>query len=428
MATIKFLAKSDIIGKQVSLYIRMKDGNVDLSIVSPIKVYPEYWDNLTERFKKRITFNDNFSESEKLNLELEISKLKNYILKSNAELNKSALKPNKIWLESTIAKFYDKGSVKVLSLNEYIDSFINSIESGDRLFSHNGKTKKYEKGTIKNFKGFRVQFLEFQKKYKKNISFNNISIDFYNDFVKFFMQKDYSLNTIGRHIKNLKTIMHHAKQEGLHFNNEIDNKNFKILKTRVDNIYLTETELLQISNLELQDKPSLDIVRDVFLVGCYTAQRFSDYSKIKKTHIKVLENGKKVLDFIQQKTGERVIIPIKPELERILCKYDFELPKTYEQKLNQRIKVIGEMAGICQPIFIEENKGGHIIKSEINKNELIKTHTARRTGCTLMYLAAIPSIDIMKISGHKTESEFLNYIKIGKEETALNLANHPYFK
>jgi len=122
MATIKFLAKSDIIGKQVSLYIRMKDGNVDLSIVSPIKVYPEYWDNLTERFKKRITFNDNFSESEKLNLELEISKLKNYILKSNAELNKSALKPNKIWLESTIAKFYDKGSVKVLSLNEYIDS------------------------------------------------------------------------------------------------------------------------------------------------------------------------------------------------------------------------------------------------------------------------------------------------------------------
>jgi hypothetical protein len=44
-----------------------------------------------------------------------------------------------------------------------------------------------------------------------------------------------------------------------------------------------------------------------------------------------------------------------------------------------------------------------------------------------MYLASVPSLDIMKISGHKTEREFLNYIKVGKEETAQNLAKHPYF-
>jgi len=58
----------------------------------------------------------------------------------------------------------------------------------------------------------------------------------------------------------------------------------------------------------------------------------------------------------------------------------------------------------------------------VPKNELIKTHLARRTGCTLMHLAGIPAIDIMKISGHKTEREFLNYIKVSKEETAQNLA------
>jgi hypothetical protein len=61
------------------------------------------------------------------------------------------------------------------------------------------------------------------------------------------------------------------------------------------------------------------------------------------------------------------------------------------------------------------------------KKDLIKTHTARRTGCSLMYLAGIPVIDIMKVSGHKTEKEFLKYIKVGKEETAINLASHPYF-
>ncbi len=64
-------------------------------------------------------------------------------------------------------------------------------------------------------------------------------------------------------------------------------------------------------------------------------------------------------------------------------------------------------------------------KKKVVKADLIKTHTARRSGCTNMYLAGIPVIDIMKISGHKTEREFLKYIRIGKEETAMNLANHP---
>jgi hypothetical protein len=44
-----------------------------------------------------------------------------------------------------------------------------------------------------------------------------------------------------------------------------------------------------------------------------------------------------------------------------------------------------------------------------------------------MYLAGIPVIDIMKISGHKTEREFLKYIKVTKEQTEINLASHPYF-
>ena len=68
-------------------------------------------------------------------------------------------------------------------------------------------------------------------------------------------------------------------------------------------------------------------------------------------------------------------------------------------------------------VIIEEVKGGLKVSKKVPKNELIKTHTARRTGCTNMYLAGIPSIDIMKISGHKTEKEFLGYIKVTKEQT-----------
>lgn len=311
-----------------------------------------------------------------------------------------------------------------VSLNDYIKLFIEEIESGIRLSS---KKQRYKKGTIKNFRGFKEQFDTFQEQKRKHLNFDDITLDFYDEFVDFFTQKSYSPNTIGRHIKNLKTIMHYARDEGLHKNTEIDRKKFKILKIPVDNIYLTEEELVKMHKLDLPDDSVLKLARDVFLIGCYTAQRFSDYSRIKKENIHTLENGRKVIRLVQQKTGEPVVIPVKSELEEILRNYDWKVPKIWEQKLNLHIKTVAEMAEITEPVMVESVKGGLTIKARIPKNKLIKTHTARRSGCTNMYLSKIPSIDIMKISGHKTEREFLNYIKVTKEETARNLINHPYF-
>jgi integrase len=154
--------------------------------------------------------------------------------------------------------------------------------------------------------------------------------------------------------------------------------------------------------------------------------RFSDYSRIKKEHIQE-NNGRKYIDMITKKTGERVIIPIRWELDEILKKYKYDIPKTYEQKVNKYIKEIGEIAEINDNIELESTKGGLKVNQVIPKYKLIKTHTARRSGATNMYLAGIPTIDIMKITGHKKESSFLRYICIDKEQTATNLANHKYF-
>jgi hypothetical protein len=103
------------------------------------------------------------------------------------------------------------------------------------------------------------------------------------------------------------------------------------------------------------------------------------------------------------------------------------LPTTFEQKVNENIKKIGLKAKITEMIQVEKNKGGLKVKKSVKKCNLIMTHTARRTGCSLMYLAGIPILDIMKISGHRTPREFLKYIRIGKEETAVSLSSHPYF-
>jgi integrase len=319
-----------------------------------------------------------------------------------------------------------KKKPKQIKLNTYVDNYIKEIETGKRLTEKD--KKRYAYSTVKNFKGFQVQFNEYQKQKHRVLNYQHITIDFYNDFIQFFTEKKYSINTIGRHIKNLKTIMRASRDEGLHENNEIDRKQFKNLNVEVDSIYLTETEVKAIYDLNLSENKVLDVTRDVFLVGCYTAQRFSDYSRINETCLRKLDTGTKVIELKQQKTGEKVVIPIKTELLKILKKYKYNLPKTHEQKVNLHIKTVGELAGIKEKIEIEEIKGGLILKTNKFKYNLIKTHTARRTGATLMYLAGIPSIDIMKITGHKTEREFLKYIKVTKEQTAQNLALHPYFQ
>ena len=384
-------------------------------------ILPEYWNKDVQEARQVKDF-----DFDTFNTRLE--NLSNCAKTEIRNLLNEDISPTPDILRQRIDQSLDKVSLPdKKTLNEYVSSFITDMESGARLSDHNNHKGKYSPGTIKNYKGFQSQFDEFQLQKNSTLDFQDITIDFYNDFVGFFYQKNYSPNTVGRHIKILKTLMRHAREENLHDNTEIDRKAFKAMKVEVSNIYLSDDELNRLFKLDLNEQPELDLVRDVFLVGCYTAQRYSDYSRIRKENIRTLSNGKKVIELIQQKTSETVIIPIKPELEILLKKYNYTLPRTHEQKVNSRIKKVARKAKIIQVIPTESERGCIIIKKDVPKCDLIKTHTARRSGCTNMYLAGIPSIDIMKISGHKTEREFLNYIKVGKEETAENLTNHSYF-
>jgi integrase len=382
------------------------------------KIKPTYWNG--ERAKQT-------SEFEYQNFNVRLNNLEGFAKSAIQEL----LNQNDTLSPERVKCLIDKKNPKIVevkpkvnNLNGYISQFLIEIETGERLSTFK---RRYSPSTIKNLKGFQVQFDEYQKQKRKRLDFSHINMDFYDSYVDFFIKKNYSENTIGRHIKALKLFMRYAREEGLHTNMEIDRKKFKAISVDVDNIYLNEKELNEMFYLDLKDKPVLEVARDVFLIGCYTAQRFSDFSRIKKENIQILNNGVKVIRLVQEKTNETVIIPIKPELDFLLNKYNGNVPKIWEQKLNLHIKTVGEKAGITSMIPIEKMKGGLTVKSITPKYDLIKTHTARRSGCTNMYLSGIPTIDIMKISGHKTEREFLKYIKVGKEETAKNLINHPYF-
>lgn len=404
------------------------------------RIYPELWDDERQRPIKVKRKNSSLirryeklspgikSDLQNIGARIEnlIGDIKQYFALTEKEDKKYDLSELKQFLDTR----YEVAPKKVQSarkgdfeLNEFIDQFISDIESGDRMTVDK---KRYATGTIKNYYGFRTQFGLYQHSIKKKLRYRDITIDFYHDFVRYFTRKNYSQNTIGRHIKSLKVIMRESLDAGYHENRQFESKRFRTIQVPALSIYLTNDEVKRLYQLDLSESPTLELARDVFLVGCYTALRFSDYSRIKPEHIKDSQNGK-FIDIITKKTSERVIIPIRPELETILNKYSNRLPKTYEQKINSRIKNVSELAGIDEAIETERIKGGLTVKKTVLKYELIKTHTARRTGATLMYLSDIPLTDIMKITGHKTIKNLEKYIKVTKEETAQRLSINPFF-
>jgi integrase len=393
-------------------------------------ILPVLWDNDTQRpTTNRYQIKKHKADKVDLenikirldNIELEVKRIFQYLERQKINPYPELIRKE---LDEVFQEELSKSNTNN-NLTGYIQSFINEMEEGTRLIPSTGK--RYSNGTIKNYKGFLSQLHDFEKKKRRKLKFENITTDFYDTFIQFFNSKNYSPNTIGRHIKNLKTIMRITRDEGLHENNEFERKQFKTLRVDSPSIYLKEKELAKMEALDLSDNANLQIARDVFLVGCYTAQRFSDFSRIGKQHFHKTSKGNDIVKLIQKKTGIEIQIPVSPKLRFILEKYDYQLPKIYEQKLNQRIKEVGKLADIDTMELVEEIKGGLTIKKQIPKFELIKTHTARRTGATNMYLAGISAIDIMKITGHKTEKNLLKYIKVTKEQTADILANHAYF-
>ena len=85
------------------------------------------------------------------------------------------------------------------------------------------------------------------------------------------------------------------------------------------------------------------------------------------------------------------------------------------------------MAGIDEEVLVNKNVGGRNTEVVLPKYQLVSSHTARRSFATNAYKAGVPTIAIMKITGHKLESTFLKYIRVSAEENAELLSNHPFF-
>lgn len=303
------------------------------------------------------------------------------------------------------------------------------------------KGNNYTKQTLHTYTGFANILETFVK--QRPFDWEEIDERLIDEFVLYMEKYGYMKKTINKNLAVFSAMLNTAFKEGYRFKTSVLDHFPKLHVTREDKvveIYLTEEELQALYEMPLTGKE--DKARDVFLVGCYTSQRYSDYSHITKRNVS-FHDGVGIITLTQQKTGTEVSIPIlNDNLIRIFEKYDYNLPHIDNNQLNNMIKVVLEKLSETVPSLKQEMEtrltlvsrrmeGQNKVQFKRNgqgealvpRYRLATTHTARRTGITLMYLSKmLDSREMMSISGHKTESVFNDYIKISGVELATSIA------
>jgi integrase len=298
------------------------------------------------------------------------------------------------------------------------------------LESYIKERKSVLKGKGKIFKTLLNHLITYKKWRKKaKFDYEDITLDFFNDFlIKYLYEKNqFATNYAAKLVDTIRQIMEEAEERGYHSNRTYSSKKFRVSQVEVDNIYLSTTELTKMYEYDLSQNERLERVRDLFIVGCYTGLRFSDFTNIRSEHIVCIE-GKYYISLITQKTSQQVTIPMKSCVKDIYEKYGNQMPKAItNQKMNDYLKELGKLIGLDEKISITSMKGGKRIDEIIPKHDLISTHTARRSFATNAYKEKIDPMKIMKITGHTTERQFLKYIKVNSEENAQLMAEHSFF-
>lgn len=320
----------------------------------------------------------------------------------------------------------------------FIQGFLSAITNGDTS-EYDIKYTDRKPNTVKTWKQSMRVFLEY---------FNHHNVDSWDDIdIRYtmayfsYLNKHFMKSTAHRYFKELRSMMQIACDNNRR-TMAITSDMFKVEMAKpaevTKKIYLTLEELHALADFPLSGLQ--DDVRDLFLMGCYTGQRFSDYSRISPDSIVDID-GVTNIKLTQRKTGNDVMIPVLDDnMKSLLEKYHYAAPQVVDQVLNRYIKEIGKkMAETTCPslnalvptvltkkeiaaeeagkISFQRDSQGRVLK---HRFELIASHTARRTAATLMYLSGKYTVqDICRVTGHRTVVSLMRYLVEGIEEDAL---------
>jgi len=221
------------------------------------------------------------------------------------------------------------------------------------------------------------------QEFRPGLDFKDITYTFLKDFEVYLREKGNGINTVAKHLRQLRTLVNEAINQGYIHADAYPFRKFKIKQEKGRHEFLTPDELKKLENLEVHDL-KLRHVLDAFLFCCYVGLRFSDFCQLKQSNfIKV--NGKKWLHFKSIKTGIELRLPLHLLFEgralSILDKYD-----------------ITEFANLGSNSEVNKSLSVIIGMTRIKKH--ITYHTARHTCATLLIHQGVPITTVQRLLGH----------------------------
>ena len=415
MAKVKYNLFDGKAEDETYVFLIFRYSGVRLKYSTGLKINPKFWDFTKQCAKSTVKFPFHAEFNTALNnLDNEVIRI---FKKHQFENKPLSLDDFKTQLDQFTKKTLVATEDVRVTLFTFIEQFIR-----ERTNQPRGTTKLF--GTFFNHL---KAFAEF--KGKKKFDFESINLDFFHAFTNFLYAEPraHSTNYASKMIDIFRQMLDDATERGYNTNLAYRSRKFRIAKEEVATIYLNGDDLKKMYEYDFSKNGRLERVRDLFIIGAFSGLRFSDFTSIKPEHIKTID-GVSLIRIATQKTGANVTIPIHTYIRQILKKYGNKIPRPLSnQKMNDYLKEIGQIVGIDSQEILVKSKAGKRVTIKEPKYQLISTHTARRSFATNAYKAGLPTVAIMKITGHTIERQFLKYIKVSKEESAVLIANNAFF-
>ena len=409
MVNVSFYLLTPKAKNHSSLYVSLTTGNKRLRFPTGEKLPTEYCNYRKKKGKDLIKKNTALY----FDLDRKLKDLKRLFYEIDIELQNKGKIPSPEEIKEEFFKRTNKLSKRdSVSFFSVFDKFISS----DTIINN------CNVNTLKIYNALKKHLENYQTKRNFTITFDSINLDFWEGMKSYYSKGlTFSNSSINKYLKRLKQIISYMQDEG-YIEATVNLKKFKgfeELHTHdMPMVALSEEEMEVLYNLDLSSNEKLGRVRDLFLIECYTGQRYSDLESVLNP-----ENiGKDSITIFQQKTNSRVSIPLtaklREHLQKIVKRYEGKpIPVLSNQKFNDYLKDLGQLAEFNSTSKVLKLSGKEKIETTMQKWELITTHTGRRTFCTYALSRGIPAEVVMRVSGHKSYEVFRKYIRLDDKAT-----------
>ena len=298
----------------------------------------------------------------------------------------------------------------------------NFYEAFDDFVRVCGRQNDWTHSTFEKFAAVKNHL----KNFRSELSFDFFDEEGLAEYVQYLREvREMRNSTIGKQLSFLKWFLRWSFKQGMHSNNAYDTFKPKLKDTQKKIIFLTWEELNRLREFKIPPtKQALERVRDVFLFQCFTGLRYSDVFNLRRSDIK----GDHI-EVTTVKTSDSLIIELNDHSRAILEKYkdvEFEndkaLPVITNQKMNDYLKELAELAEINEPVRQTYYKGNERIDEVTPKYALLGTHAGRRTFICNALALGIPPQVVMKWTGHSDYKAMKPYIDIADDIKASDMS------